>query len=99
LRCSGEPEDSYVKRGGHREDTIGRTCLCNGLLATAVYRQRRNGATEPPLVTSGDDLVHIGAFLGGRSRYRAHEVIDYLLGQAGPAAALAREPTLRPSAG
>ena len=82
FRCPGEPEDTYVKKGGRREDTVGRLCLCNGLLATAGHPQRRKGGIEPPIVTSGDDLERISEFLSGRERYRAVDVIRYLLGDA-----------------
>jgi hypothetical protein len=34
---------------------------------------------EPPLLTSGDDLVSIDGFLRGRTRYTAAEVLNYLL--------------------
>lgn len=79
FRCSGEPEDSYVKKGGRLEDTVGRQCLCNSLLATAGHPQHRETGDEPAIVTSGDELVHIGEFLGERKRYHAEEVLDYLL--------------------
>ncbi|MFO1321733.1 MAG: nitronate monooxygenase [Burkholderiales bacterium] len=81
-RCPGEPEDDYVKKGGAHEDTVGRQCLCNGLTAAIGQAQvnKRDGAIEPPLVTSGDDLAKISGFLGGRSRYSAADVVNYLLG-------------------
>jgi hypothetical protein len=40
---------------------------------------RADGAVEPPLVTSGDDLLALGNFLGDRTRYSAGDVLDYLL--------------------
>ncbi|MCC7547889.1 MAG: nitronate monooxygenase [Burkholderiales bacterium] len=86
FRCAAEPVDVYVKKGGAREDTVGRRCLCNGLMATAGHPQRRRNEIEPPLLTSGDDLVRIGEFLAGRDRYRAADVVDYLLGTSAPAA-------------
>ena len=81
FRCPGEPEDDYVRKGGRLEETIGRRCLCNALLATAGQPQRRAGqSAEPAIVTSGDELMHIDRFLAGRSRYGAADVLDYLLG-------------------
>ena len=78
-RCAAEPVDAYVKKGGKAEDTEGRRCLCNGLMADLGLGQTRaNDTVEPPLVTSGDDLQAIGAFLAGRSHYSAGEVLDYL---------------------
>jgi len=78
-RCSGEPVETYVAKGGRREDTDGRRCLCNSLMATIGLGQRRAAdTTEPPLVTSGDDLLALAGFLGGRTAYTAGDVIDYL---------------------
>jgi NAD(P)H-dependent flavin oxidoreductase YrpB (nitropropane dioxygenase family) len=80
-RCPGEPVADYVRKGGAAEDTEGRQCLCNALLANAGYGQEREGGrVEPPLLTSGDDLATMGGFLGGRSSYTAEDVIAYLLG-------------------
>jgi len=79
-RCSGEPVQAYVDKGGRLEETEGRRCLCNALMANIGHAQMRaEGRVEPPLLTSGDDLVSIGGFLGGRTRYTAAEVLDYLL--------------------
>lgn len=82
FRCAGEPEDQYVAKGGKLEDTAGRKCLCNALLATAGHPQVRDGVfSEPPVVTSGDELVNIGAFLGERTSYQAAEVLDHLMSE------------------
>ncbi|HMQ34465.1 MAG TPA: nitronate monooxygenase [Chloroflexaceae bacterium] len=85
-RCASEPIDTYVAKGGAIEETEGRKCLCNALMANVGLGQARGDGAEPPLLTSGDDLLHIGTFLEGRARYGAADVIDYLL-----AGALARE--------
>ena len=78
-RCSGEPVDQYVAKGGVIEDTVGRRCLCNALTATVGLGQLRDGGVvEPPLVTSGDDLLAITRFLGDRTSYTAADVIAYL---------------------
>lgn len=82
-RCPAEPVAAYVEKGGRAEDTVGRRCLCNALMANAGHPQERGeGRTEPPLLTSGDDLSSIGGFLAGRVRYTAHDVLDYLLGDS-----------------
>jgi len=80
-RCAAEPVDTYVKKGGLAEDTVGRKCLCNALFATIGHAQRRDdGAVEPPLITSGDELKNIRRFIGSdRTGYTASEVIDYLM--------------------
>ena len=88
-RCASEPEAAYVKKGGRMEDTVGRRCLCNALLSVIGHPQvRRDGALEPPLVTSGDDLVNIAGFLRGRTSYTAADVTAYLLSRPGAAAAV-----------
>ena len=79
-RCPAEPVDAFVKKGGDIADTVGRRCLCNGLVATIGHPQRRaGGVVEAPLVTSGDDLASLGAFLAGRTRYTATDVVTHLL--------------------
>lgn len=82
-RCPAEPVEAYLKKGGQIDETIGKMCLCNNLLATAGFPQRRkDGYLEPPLVTCGDDLLNIKHFLSsGKTDYSAKEVIDYLLGK------------------
>ena len=78
-RCSAEPVDSYVAKGGAEEDTKGRRCLCNGLTANVGQAQvRAGGDVEAPLVTSGDDLLAMQSFLDGRTSYAALDVIEYL---------------------
>jgi NAD(P)H-dependent flavin oxidoreductase YrpB (nitropropane dioxygenase family) len=80
-RCAAEPVDAYVQKGGRIEDTEGRRCLCNALLANVGQPQvRAEGLLEPALVTSGDDLKALGAFLQGRSSYTAEAVLNYLAG-------------------
>jgi len=73
---------TFVKKGGALEDTTGRKCLCNALMANLGMGQVRDSAAgeELPLLTSGDDLVNLGRFLQGRTRYSAGDVVDYLLG-------------------
>lgn len=79
-RCPAEPVDTYVKKGGSVEDTVGRKCLCNALMADIGMGQLRDtGMAEKPLLTSGDELRTIGEFLAGRSEYDAEDVISYLL--------------------
>jgi NAD(P)H-dependent flavin oxidoreductase YrpB (nitropropane dioxygenase family) len=78
-RCASEPGDAYVAKGGAPEDLSGRKCLCNALLATIGQPQiRDDGAVEPSLLTSGDDLVNLRTFLAGRTAYSASDVLAYL---------------------
>jgi nitronate monooxygenase len=82
-RCSGEPLSVYISKGGKPEDTVGKRCLCNALLATIGHPQVRNGnLTEAGVVTSGNDLVTIGRFLANdKIGYNASDVIANLLGE------------------
>jgi nitronate monooxygenase len=80
-RCASEPVEDYVKKGGAIEDTVGRKCLCNALMATAGYGQVRHSVHEMPILTTGNDVVNIGRFVpAGQDNYSANDVIDVLLG-------------------
>jgi len=81
-RCAAEPVQDYVRKGGLAEETEGHMCLCNNLLASAGFPQRRkNGYVEFPAITSGDDLAAAGQFMkAGKTSYSAEDVITYLLG-------------------
>jgi nitronate monooxygenase len=80
-RCAGEPVSLYVAKGGNAEDTAGRKCVCNGLLANIGYQQVRNGRREEyGLITAGDDLFTVKQFLKpGRTEYSAADVVAQLL--------------------
>jgi nitronate monooxygenase len=80
-RCAAEPVTLFLAKGGKLEDTVGRKCICNGLLANIGYQQVRNGKREEVgLVTAGDDLVTIARFLQPqRTDYSAADVISQLL--------------------
>lgn len=83
-RCPSEPVDDYLAKGGELSDTIGRRCLCNGLIATVGYAQPRGAAgPERPLLTSGDDIDAVRRVLANRESYSAADVIDFLLGKVG----------------
>jgi nitronate monooxygenase len=81
-RCLAEPQAAFQSKGGELEDTKGRICLCNALMANIGHAQVRNdGAVEPPLVTVGDDLNAVSQFLApGRDTYSAADVIESILG-------------------
>ena len=80
-RCSAEPVESYVAKGGRIEETVGRKCLCNTLLSNIGHAQtRKDGSDEPALVTVGDDLNTIAQFMApGRESYSAADVVERLL--------------------
>ena len=77
-RCPAEPVEDYVAKGGDARDTIGRTCVCNALMATIGLGQvQASGEPEPALVTSGDDVATIARFLKpGAIAYTASDVIE-----------------------
>jgi len=64
--------------------TVGRLCLCNGLVSTmGLAQHRKNGDQELPIVTAGDDLKYILRYLSpGQLSYKAIDVLRILLGQA-----------------
>jgi nitronate monooxygenase len=80
-RCPSEEPILYIGKGGTPEDTVGRKCLCNSLLANIDLAQLRDDLTpELPLVTSGDDLSGILRLLGSdKTSYTSSDVIDFLL--------------------
>jgi nitronate monooxygenase len=80
FRCSAEPLDIYVSKGGDPEQTHDRICLCNSLCASAGIGQIRDGEEEPQLITIGDDLEAIREVMPeGAGGYSAAEVIRRLL--------------------
>ncbi len=81
-RCPAEPTGDYVAKGGNPAQTLGRKCLCNGLMASAgVPQLQKDGTLEQPIVTSGDEILRIRELLGANDSYSAQDVIDYLTGQ------------------
>lgn len=74
-RCAAEPVADYIRKGGKVEDTVGRKCLCNGLIANLDL-----GYNEPPIVTAGDMVTQIPMFLSqGGSSYSAADVVAKLM--------------------
>lgn len=79
-RCAAEPVEDYVRKGGSIENTKGRVCICNGLVATVGMGQMRKGVPEAALITAGDDVVNLARYLKpGRTSYSANDVLDCLL--------------------
>jgi nitronate monooxygenase len=80
-RCSAEPVENYVLKGGKAEDTVGRKCLCNALMANIGHAQtRKDRSVEPPLITVGDDLNSVVQYLKpGRDSYSAVDVVEAIL--------------------
>ncbi|MFQ5568757.1 MAG: nitronate monooxygenase [Rhodothermales bacterium] len=80
VRCPAEPVDVYVEKGGKREDTERRGCLCNGLMANIGLGQQQKWGEERQLFTAGDDLVHLPLGSAEHPHYSARDVIHYLHG-------------------
>lgn len=80
-RCAAEPVANFLRKGGHENDVLGRTCVCNGLVATIGLGQvLAGGKIEPPLLTAGDDVINLKRFIKpGAKTYTAQDVIDALL--------------------
>jgi NAD(P)H-dependent flavin oxidoreductase YrpB (nitropropane dioxygenase family) len=78
-RCPAEPVDTYIAKGGNAEDTDGRKCLCNALLANVGHAQSRSDGDERALLTSGNDLTGVAHLLTTRESYSAAEAIRFLL--------------------
>lgn len=79
-RCPAEPVSEYMTKGGKVEDTAGRRCLCNALLANIGIPQSRNGSVEPCLITLGDDVTSIHRFCTPENpEYGAADVLAVLL--------------------
>ncbi len=81
-RCPAEPVEDFVAKGGTVEETKNRKCLCNGLLANINLGQhQKNGYTEKPLVTIGDDVNSVRKFMRDESTsYTAEDIVRALLG-------------------
>ena len=82
-KCPSEPVEDYVRRGGTVEETVGRACLCNSLMANVGLGQTRDdGYQEDPLVTLGTDLVGARALASAHpSGWSAGQALDWLLGR------------------
>lgn len=81
-RCASEPVSNYVAKGGKSEETAGRMCLCNGLLAsTGLGQLRKNETVESMLMTAGDSISDIVRYIKeGAESYSAAEVLNSILG-------------------
>ena len=82
-RCPGEPLTLFIAKGGKPENTIGRKCVCNGLMANIGLGQLRAGKHEEQgLITAGDALTGINRFLApGQTSYHAADVVNILMGR------------------
>lgn len=83
-RCPAEPENMWQRKGGDLADTVGRKCLCNGLMATVgLGQQRKDGYEEAPLSTLGSDLEGPRRLLQTHPEgWRARDAVAWLLSRS-----------------
>jgi NAD(P)H-dependent flavin oxidoreductase YrpB (nitropropane dioxygenase family) len=75
FRCSSEPINDYLRKGGKLEDAIGARCLCNGLFSAAGL----GNPGELPIFTMGDDVSFLSYLMSDENdSYGAVEAIEYL---------------------
>lgn len=78
-RCPSEPVEAYLKKGGKLEDTVGRGCICNGLLVKAGMQLE--GENEPAVITLGDDISFLSHLIQNEDdSYSATDALNYLFG-------------------
>lgn len=77
-RCPSEPVEDYVKKGGDLQQTLGRKCICNALLANIDMGQVRDEGVELPVVTIGDDVNRTVRDVG--LPLTAKRIIQYIRG-------------------
>ena len=77
-RCPSEPVETYIEKGGQREDTDRRGCLCNALMANLGLGQQQKWGREGRMFTAGDDLIHLPLGSVKQPSYTAEDVIRYL---------------------
>lgn len=78
-RCAAEPVRTYLEKGGTEQETAGRKCLCNALMANVGHPQARAYGPERALLTTGSELESVARLLAGRSGYSAADVVEFLL--------------------
>lgn len=80
-RCAAEPVADFVRKGGAEQDTLGRKCLCNALLANIGLPQvRSDGSIEAALLTAGDGIAQLREWIDlGPGELSAAEVVRRLL--------------------
>jgi NAD(P)H-dependent flavin oxidoreductase YrpB (nitropropane dioxygenase family) len=79
--CPAEPETTYARKGGRHEQTVGRLCLCNALMAAAGLPQtRRDGYVEPAIFTGGADVEAVRMLAPNGEPYSARDAVNFIRG-------------------
>ena len=84
-RCSGEPDKTFLFKGGEAGATAEKKCLCNALMANIGMPQvRASGYVEHALVTLGSDLSGEEALLANYPNgWGAGDAVRFLLDPEG----------------
>lgn len=79
FKCPAEPVDAYVRKGGKKEDTEGRTCLCVGLFAAAGHADNKT-----PIVTLGKELGAVKKVIDNKEggNYSAEDALRFVFDNA-----------------
>ena len=79
-RCSAEPMDVYVAKGGDARECEGTISLCNGLFSVVDLAQiRSNGYIEPAVLTLADDTEFVRHLMSDEDgSYSVNDVVAYL---------------------
>ncbi|NTW40146.1 MAG: nitronate monooxygenase [Cellulomonadaceae bacterium] len=82
--CPAEPVNTWLRKGGDLEATVGRACLCNSLAANVDLGQTRaDGYSEETLVTLGADLDGARRLQADHpDGWTAAQAVRWLLGRA-----------------
>ncbi|MBK8459904.1 MAG: nitronate monooxygenase [Micropruina sp.] len=85
-KCASEPIHMYVKKGGEEQNTNGRKCLCNALMANIGLSQvRRDGYVEEPAVTLGQDLEGVRLMLAAHAEgWTGLQAVEWLMSEVEP---------------
>ena len=81
-RCPSEPIKPYLAKGGTIEETEGRQCLCNGLVANIGHPQVKKGVERPMLVTAGQEFGFLPSITTKENwNYSAADALKFLTGK------------------
>lgn len=78
-RCPAGPRAGFLAKGGDPDETDGKRCLCNGLLATIGLGQVRDGRQEPPILTWGEAMDFLRELPGdANGLFGVRDLLTYL---------------------
>lgn len=74
FRCPAESVDIFVRKGGKEEETRGKVCLCEALIATAGH------SDALPIITLGKVLEPVKKLMDGKEdrNYSAEDVLRHI---------------------